>query len=187
MNADALFAFENAPVGLVVTRHRLIDQCNPFFANMFGYRPNELVGKSLALLYPTPKEFADLGILVLRQMNLNQRYRDDRIMQRRDGSQFWCQVFGQSTTPQDPYAHCVWTFIDLSDQRPVVDLTRREREIAMLLIEGLTNKHIGQKLGILHRTVEAHRSRMMRKLSAKNSAELLSNSSAYQLGVITQC
>lgn len=172
METDARFAYDNAPVGLVVSRHRLIEHCNPFFATMFGYSSDELVGKSLAVLYPSTKEFADLGTLGLRQMNLNLRYRDDRIMQRRDSTQFWCQVYGQSTTPQDPYARCVWSFIDLSDQRPVVDLTRRERGIAMLLIQGLTNKQIGQKLEISHRTVEAHRSRMMNKLGTKSSAEL---------------
>jgi PAS domain S-box-containing protein len=166
------FILQHAPIGLVATRHRLIETCSPRFAQMFGYAPAELEGKSLVLLYPTTREFIDIGHLGWGQMKETQRYSDNRIMKRRDGTQFWCQVHGKSATPGDPFAHCVWSFVDLSHQRPVLNLTRREREIAMLISEGLTNKQIGQRLGISHRTIEAHRSRMMNKVGAKTSAEL---------------
>jgi DNA-binding NarL/FixJ family response regulator len=43
-------------------------------------------------------------------------------------------------------------------------LTSREREVAMGLARGLTNKQIGRELGISHRTVEIHRARLKRKL-----------------------
>lgn len=169
---DAIFGYENSPVGLAVTRHRLIQHCNLSFAQMFGYEREELAGTSIAMLYPTTKEFIDVGAFGLKEMSKTSQYNDNRIMQRRDGKQFWCQVHGKSDTPLDPYAHCVWSFTDLSIRRPVVKLTRREREIAMFVVEGLTNKQIAQHLGISHRTVEAHRSRMMNKLGAKTSAEL---------------
>lgn len=175
MEADApAFGYDNAPVGLVITRYRLIDHCNARFGAMFGYAPGDLVGKSIALLYPSNKEFVDVGRIGLKEMISSRRYSNQRIMQRRDGTKFWCQVHGQSLTAGDPFALCVWAFIDMSDQRPVADLTRREREIAMLVVEGLTSKAIGQRLNISHRTVEAHRSRMMKKLSSNSSAELLS-------------
>ncbi len=166
------FIVQHAPIGLVASRYRLIEKCSPQFARMFGYAPEELAGKSLAVLYPSTKEFIDIGHLGWGQMKETRRYSDNRIMKRRDGSQFWCQVHGLSTTKEDPFAHCVWSFVDLSHQRPVVKLTRRERQIAMLIVEGLTNKQIGQRLGISHRTIEAHRSRMMEKVGAKTTAEL---------------
>lgn len=173
MEETKRFGFDHAPIGLVVTRHRLIEQCNTRFGDMFGYPPEDLLGKSIAVLYPSNREFVDLGEIGLRIMRKTRRYRDQRVMQRRDGTRFWCQVHGQSMTSDDPYAHCVWSFTDISHQHPVTDLTRREREIAIYVIEGFTNKQIGQRLGISHRTVEAHRSRMMAKLEARSSAELL--------------
>lgn len=172
MDGITEFIVQHAPIGLVASRYRLIERCSPHFGQMFGYAPEELEGKSLALLYPSTKEFVDIGYLGLGQMRKTQRYSDNRIMQRRDGSRFWCQVHGSSKSRDDPFAHCVWSFVDLSHQRPIVDLTRRERQIAMLIVEGLTNKQIGQRLGISHRTIEAHRSRMMEKTGAKTSAEL---------------
>ncbi|MGN6595425.1 response regulator transcription factor [Sphingopyxis terrae] len=53
------------------------------------------------------------------------------------------------------------------------DLTQREREVVAGLVRGLTNKQIGQELGISHRTVEIHRARVMRKLGAPTLAALL--------------
>lgn len=53
------------------------------------------------------------------------------------------------------------------------DLTEREREVVLGLIQGLTNKQIGQGLGISHRTVEIHRARAMRKLGTPTLAALL--------------
>nr|AQQ74507.1 hypothetical protein [uncultured bacterium] len=52
-------------------------------------------------------------------------------------------------------------------------LTKREREILTLLVSGLSNKKIGQKLEISHRTVEVHRSRIMEKMKASSLPELI--------------
>jgi PAS domain S-box-containing protein len=165
-------AFEYAPVGLVVTRYRFIHACSPSFASMFGYKPQELIGQSLAVLHSTVEEFDNVGRLWLRGMSQSLQYSDNRIMKRRDGTQFWCQVHGRSTTPGDLLAQCVSVAIDLSHHRPVVRLTRREREIAMLIVEGLTNKEIARRLEVSPRTIEAHRSRMMHKFNARTSAEM---------------
>jgi DNA-binding NarL/FixJ family response regulator len=62
-------------------------------------------------------------------------------------------------------------------QRHVADsldlLTSRERQILQLLAEGLTAKDIAARLDISVYTVDAHRSRIMKKLQLKSSAELV--------------
>jgi PAS domain S-box-containing protein len=55
----------------------------------------------------------------------------------------------------------------------VARLTPREREVLIGLVEGGTNKTIGQKLGISPRTVELHRAQVMNRLNASNLTELL--------------
>ena len=51
-------------------------------------------------------------------------------------------------------------------------LTLREREVLDLIGEGTTNKEGALRLGISPRTFEAHRAQIMRKLGAKNAADL---------------
>ena len=60
-------------------------------------------------------------------------------------------------------------------------LTRREREVLDLVLEGMTNKEIANQLGLSHRTVELHRSRVMAKMKAQSIVELVKLTSAAQL------
>jgi len=52
-------------------------------------------------------------------------------------------------------------------------LTEREIEILKLIAEGLSNKEIGEKLYISHRTVDTHRTNLMKKLEVNNIAGLI--------------
>lgn len=52
-------------------------------------------------------------------------------------------------------------------------LSAREREVMRLVVEGLDNRSIGERLGISPRTVEVHKSRIMSKLGVRNLAELM--------------
>ena len=56
---------------------------------------------------------------------------------------------------------------------PGAKLTRREREVLKLIGEGCTNKQGAQKMQISPRTFESHRAEVMRKLGARNTADLV--------------
>jgi len=55
---------------------------------------------------------------------------------------------------------------------PPDSLTPREREILQLIAEGLTSKEIGARLGVAVKTVETHRTNVIRKLDLHSIAEL---------------
>jgi RNA polymerase sigma factor (sigma-70 family) len=52
-------------------------------------------------------------------------------------------------------------------------LTQREREVVLLLAEGLHNVEVAERLAISPRTVEVHKARIMAKLGATNLAQLI--------------
>ncbi|HEY8401076.1 MAG TPA: response regulator transcription factor [Cytophagaceae bacterium] len=52
-------------------------------------------------------------------------------------------------------------------------LTNREKEILLLLSEGLTIPEISDKLCISHKTTETHKSNMMKKLKVNSSSKLI--------------
>ncbi len=56
---------------------------------------------------------------------------------------------------------------------PYALLTQRERQVFHLAAEGRTNAEIAETLIISIRTVESHRSNLMRKLGINNHAELI--------------
>lgn len=169
-----LLAWEHAPIGIVMTENRVIRTCNPAFAEMFGFPVEDLRDQSFAILYPSYEEFVkirDIGVKPLRETG---RYSDERIMARSDGTLFWCRVRGTTLTDKgDPLMKAVWSFADLSHERPVQELTTRERQLVMYLGEGRTSKEIARIIQISPRTVEAYRARLLKKYKAANVAELL--------------
>lgn len=60
-------------------------------------------------------------------------------------------------------------------------LTKREKQILILVLELKNNKDIAEELQISKRTAEVHRFNLMKKLEAKNLMELNSKSKEYQL------
>lgn len=52
-------------------------------------------------------------------------------------------------------------------------ITKREREVLSLIVQGLTSSEIAKRLYISPRTVETHRSNLMQKLNIKNTAGLV--------------
>jgi PAS domain S-box-containing protein len=178
---DYRTAFELAPVGLVLSRNRLMLDCNRQLLEMFGATRDALVGRSFELLYPTHDEFERTGERIVASLNASGWYADERVMRRvpatassAGGELFWCRVSGRALDPLHPHAEGIWCFEDLSSKRQLrVELTPREREIAALLIEGLTSKLIGRRLGISPRTVDDYRARLMRKYAAATTPELV--------------
>lgn len=61
-------------------------------------------------------------------------------------------------------------FASGTGQRP---LTRREREVLSLISEGCSNKQGALRMNISPRTFESHRAEAMRKLGARNTADLV--------------
>jgi DNA-binding NarL/FixJ family response regulator len=59
------------------------------------------------------------------------------------------------------------------DDTAAVAVTAREREIIQLVAEGQSNKQAASTLGISVKTVEAHRSSIMKKLHLRSVSDLV--------------
>lgn len=178
MDIDYRLAFDLAPVGLVLSSHRTMVDCNQAVCDMFGTSREQLVGQSFQILYPSADEYERTGARIAPILNTQGSYADDRVMKRVDGrfkgETFWCHVTGRALNRNDPHEAGIWTFEDLSARRPVkAELTPREREVAALVMNGLTAKGIAKVLGISPRTVEIYRAKLMRKYEASTSADLV--------------
>jgi len=166
--------FRHAPLGMCVSRHRVIETCNDAMAEMFHYAAADLIGQSFAILYPSQAEFDRLGARITPIMNATGRYADERIMKRADNELFWCHVSGRLLTAADSHGGGIWIFEDLSEKRTVTaKLTPREREVAAFLVKGKTSKVIAREMGLSPRTVEMHRAKLMRKFGAATSSDLV--------------
>jgi len=166
-------AFDEAPIGIVMTENRRIRVLNRRFAEMTGYQDHELTGQSFELFYSSHDEFErvrEIGFGALRETG---RYSDQRLLRRKDGSHIWCRFRARALDPEDLLARVVMSFAQVFDQPGAVSLTPREKDVLSGLRRGLTSKAIARQLNLSPRTIEDVRARLLKRLSVSNTAELL--------------
>ena len=58
-------------------------------------------------------------------------------------------------------------------QNPINVLSKREKEVLLLIVEGLNSKQIAERLFLSERTVSNHRANMLQKCKVNNTVELV--------------
>jgi len=62
---------------------------------------------------------------------------------------------------------------DLEGARTVPKLSEREMAVLKLIVDGLRNKEMAERLGVSTKSIETYRARLMSKLSCASTAELV--------------
>jgi DNA-binding NarL/FixJ family response regulator len=83
-------------------------------------------------------------------------------------------MLGQLTTGSSP-------IMEKQTQWLVEEITFREKEVLGLLVKGSTQKQIAEELNLSPRTVETHKEKLMKRLGAKNIAEMISLAHQYKI------
>ncbi len=170
----SLLAFEEAPIGLVMTEERFIVACNRTFCEFTQYEKPELLGESFQKLYSSKREFEsirDVGLASLIEVG---SYTDQRLLNRKDGSLMWCRFRAHTLTPDAPLSRTILSYAKIAEpQSEKKPLTARERDIILGLTRGLTSKEMANELGLSTRTVEDVRFRLLKKFEVRTSNELL--------------
>jgi two-component system, NarL family, response regulator NreC len=65
---------------------------------------------------------------------------------------------------------------------PEVTLTQREIDVIRLLVKGYTNRQIAEEFSLSVRTIETHRSNIMKKLNLRSRLELVHYATRHKLG-----
>jgi PAS domain S-box-containing protein len=162
-----------SPLGLALSRNRVLHWVSESFATMFGFNSDELIGQSFALLYPTVGEFERVGLCGQNAMRACGSYQDERLMKRRDGHTQWFRVHGQTRDMSAPFAEAAWIFQPLHIDCGPGALTPREREVLGAMAAGQTAKECAKTLNLSPRTVEKLRARLRQRYGVHNAAGLM--------------
>lgn len=167
-------AFQHAPDATLILADRVILRASLRVEPVFGWRPDELEGQSIRVLYPGQTDYELIGDRARKALRVAPVYRDERFMRRKDGQVIWMEGHGAALDSEDPQRLAVWTYRPLEAETAVEGpLTPTERRIARYLVNGFTSKEIALALGCSPRTVEVHRANMIRKTGVRNSFELV--------------
>src|SRR5213075_2068087 len=90
---EALLA--NLAVGIAFTRDRRFFLCNPRFAEMFGYRPEELIGQPGDIVYPSRESYAALGEIAVPLLSAARQLDLEWELRRKDGTTFLARMIAK--------------------------------------------------------------------------------------------
>ncbi|WP_300749754.1 EAL domain-containing protein [Janthinobacterium sp.] len=109
---------DNASVGILFSRSRLILRCNPRFAEMFGYTQQELTGRAAAELFPSSEAYAQFGLQAAPRLGQGLPYEQEEAQfRRRDGSLFWCRIRANAVDQEQSEEGAIWILEDVSVSR----------------------------------------------------------------------
>ncbi len=110
--------FHNSSVGIVVVnQYRIIHDVNARFLEIFGYREEEVLGQSAAMLHRDPNAFADFGLNVYQRTCEGDVRRVEYPFRHKSGRVFWCDISGRAIDPSDLSKGVVWVLIDVSRRK----------------------------------------------------------------------
>ncbi|MEO8717607.1 MAG: EAL domain-containing protein [Burkholderiales bacterium] len=119
----------NAWIGIAFTRDRKFFLCNPKFAELFGWRAEELIGQPGEVIYPSAESYEALGRIAVPVLTAGKQIDLDWEMRRKDGSTFLARMIAKGIGPSDARRGTVWIVDDVTSSR------RHGDEVARLLRE----------------------------------------------------
>ncbi|MGH8723392.1 MAG: PAS domain S-box protein, partial [Burkholderiales bacterium] len=149
---EALLA--NLSLGIAFTRDRRFFLCNPKFAEMFGYGPDELIGMPGETVYPSRESYLALGQIATPVLGAGRQLDLEWEVRRKDGSTFLCRMIAKAIDPADTQSGTVWIVEDITERR------RHADEISRLLAEQqalLDNVVVGIAISRERRLVRCNR------------------------------
>ena len=168
---EALLA--NATLGIAFTRERRFFLCNPKFAEMFGWGPEELIGQPGDTVYVSRESYAALGEIAVPILSSGKQLDLDWEMRRKDGSTFLCRVIAKAIDPGNTKQGTVWICEDVTEKR------RAEEELQRVLAEQeliLGNASVG--IAFVRSRVIQRCNRFLEEMVGAAPGELVGQSSA---------
>jgi PAS domain S-box-containing protein len=126
--AEYRIIFDNAIVGICFTRERVIVRCNRRFEEMFCAAAGELDDTPVRCLYPSEEAFHEIGRRAMEHLHKHNSYSDERLMRRKNGELFWCNVAGKVLSTRHPYRQAIWIFQDISKRKRAEEELQRAHE-----------------------------------------------------------
>ena len=118
-------ALANASIGIAFTRNRKFFLCNPKFAEIFGWAPDELIDKPGEVVYSSHESYAALAAIAVPALSAGRQLDLEWEMRRKDGTLFLARMIAKTISPESPRQGTVWIIEDITERKRETDrLTR---------------------------------------------------------------
>ena len=116
---------ENAAVGIILSKNRVIQECNIRAAEMFGYAEHELIGMTSVCIFPSLQSYEEMGAEARPALSSGAAYTREIELQRKDGRLLWCRLYGRAVDPHSAEHGTIWIVEDIDELHHNEDKLRR--------------------------------------------------------------
>ena len=100
--------FQNASIGIALTRDRVIVRCNEAFANMLGHTQTSLTSLPVRQIFPSDDAYEHLVLEARALLVAGETYRAENHFVRQDGSLVFCAVSASPVDRHHPEWGTIW-------------------------------------------------------------------------------
>lgn len=108
--------FDNAAVGILFSRDRMVQRCNRRLGEIFGYLPEELAGRSTRVFYFSEEDYQNYGAEALPAILAGDTYVGETRVRHRDGHAFWVRATGRRVAGREDSVDVTWIFEDVTER-----------------------------------------------------------------------
>jgi diguanylate cyclase (GGDEF)-like protein/PAS domain S-box-containing protein len=128
--------FDNAAVGIMFARDRIVQSCNRRLAEIFGYRPEELAGRSTRVFYLSEGDYQRHGAEIFPVVMAGGTYIGEIRVRHKDGNAFWVRTTGRRVASQAGSIDLTWIFEDVTARHQAEEaLLRAHEELEQRVVE----------------------------------------------------
>ena len=127
--------FDAATVGILFLRDLRIDDCNREVERIVGYPRTELIGQSVRMFVPDQEVWDAKFEESYRAVTEGRLYRSEIPLVRRDGTQVWCDISGQSIIAGKPELGVVVVCADITEAKRAEAALRASEERLDLAVQ----------------------------------------------------
>ena len=128
--------FDNAAVGILFARDRMVQRCNRRLAEIFGYDTEDLVGRSTRVFYRSEADYQHHGAEVVPVVTSGGTYIGETRVRHRDGHAFWVRATGRRVAGDTDSVDLTWIFEDVTERHLAEEaLLRAHEELEQRVVE----------------------------------------------------
>ncbi len=124
----------NAMVGIAFLRERTLTRCNHSFEKLLGYAPDELIGCSSRLWYPTEQDWLDAAQQWQVPLASGEAFQSELLLRKKDGSSIYCEVRAKAIEAHNPAKGVIWITLDITARKKAeTELLQARTELEKLV------------------------------------------------------
>jgi diguanylate cyclase (GGDEF)-like protein/PAS domain S-box-containing protein len=128
--------FDNAAVGILFARDRMVRRYNTRLGEIFGYPPEELAGRSTRVFFLCEDDYQRYGALAVPVVMAGGTYVGEARVRHRDGHPFWVRATGRRVAGEADSLDVTWIFEDVTERHQAEEaLLRAHEELEQRVVE----------------------------------------------------